>query len=291
MRIKEIIAKSIITVSKLPDCDVVVNPYVGCSFACGYCYASFMGRFVGEPIEAWGEYVYVKSNAVQLFEHEIESLQRRTPSATLMMSSVTDAWQGPEKKYRLARGILEILVARRYLGLVSILTKSPLLMRDLDLIRRLPSVEVGVTVTSSDDAIGRELEARAPVSSERFRILQTFNEAGVPTYAFLGPLLPHFRFRPDLLDGLFQRLADVGTTTIFAEHLNTSAYIRRRVAPLLADQPENIRDSYDAARSIEHRSTLGPMIEAMVARYGFQLRMSQVLDHRAVRTDSRKAST
>jgi DNA repair photolyase len=281
MRIKEITAKSIITVSKLPDCDVCVNPFVGCSFACGYCYASFMGRFVGEPVEAWGEYLYVKTNAVTLFEREIEGLQRRTPDATLMMSSVTDAWQGPEKKYRLARGVLEILVARRYRGLVSILTKSPLVIRDLDLIRRLPSVEVGVTVTSSDDAIGRELEARAPVNSERLRILRTFNDAGVPTYAFLGPLLPHFRLRPDLLEDLFQRLADVGTTTIFAEHLNTSAYIRKRIAPLLVDQPGDVRESYATARSAQHRAAVGAMIETLVARYGFQLRMSRVMDHRA----------
>src|ERR1700688_4366852 len=116
MRIKKITAKSIITSSKLPECDVVVNPYVGCTFACGYCYASFMGRFVGESVEHWGDYLYVKANAVTLFEREIQGLQRRTPYATLMMSSVTDAWQGPEKKYRLARGVLEILVDRGYCG-------------------------------------------------------------------------------------------------------------------------------------------------------------------------------
>jgi len=172
MRTKEILAKTIIVPSKLPCTDYVVNPYVGCSFACGYCYASFMGRFVGEPVEAWGDYVYVKINTVALFEREIERLHRRAPHATLMMSSVTDAWQGPEKKHRLARGVLAVLAARRYCGLVSLLTKSPLVLRDLDLIQALPNRELGVTVTSPDDAIGRELEARAPAMRQRFEILQ-----------------------------------------------------------------------------------------------------------------------
>jgi DNA repair photolyase len=279
MRLKEIEAKSIITPTKLPDADVVVNPYVGCTFGCGYCYASFMGRFVGEGIEDWGDYLYVKTNAVALFEREVVVLQRKTPHATLLMSSVTDAWQGPEKKYRLARGILGILVERRYEGHVSTLTKSPLVIRDLDLLAALPRAEVGVTITSPDDVIGRELEARAPAIRDRFETLRRCNEAGVPTYAFLGPLLPHFRYRPALLDDLFRRLADVGTTTIFAEHLNSSAYIRRRIAPLLIDAPTEVREAYAAARSSEHRLAIAGLVEDLVARHGFKLRLNGVIDH------------
>jgi DNA repair photolyase len=279
MRIKEIEAKSIITATKLPDSDVVVNPYVGCSFACGYCYASFMGRFVGESIESWGDYLYVKINAVDLFEREIVGLQRRMPTATLLMSSVTDAWQGPEKKYRLARGILQTLANRRYQGLVSLLTKSPLITRDLDLLSTLSNPEVGVTITSPDDDIGRELEARAPSIHDRLETLRECNKAGIPTYAFLGPLLPHFRYRPQLLEDLFKQLADVGTTTIFAEHLNSSAYIRRRISPLLTDAPPEIGDAYASAGSSSHREATAQLVQELVARHRFQLRLSDVIAH------------
>lgn len=281
MRIKEIVAKSIIVPSKLPDSDVVVNPYVGCSFACGYCYASFMGRFVGEPIEAWGDYVYVKTNAVALFEREILSLERRSPAATLMMSSVTDAWQGPEKKYRLARGVLEILAARKYRGLVSLLTKSPLVVRDFDVLAELPRAELGVTVTSPDDAIGRYLEAQAPPAHERYEILRRANLAGLSTYAFLGPILPHFRYRPDLLEDLFQRLADTGTTTIFAEQMNISAYIRRRIEPLLANSSDEIRHAHLGARSASHRDAISGLIKDLVTKHSFQLRLGGVIDHKS----------
>src|SRR5438876_10167245 len=99
MKINEIEAKSILVRSKLPDTEYVVNPYTGCAFGCHYCYASFAGRFVGEPIGNWGNYVYAKTNAVALFEEELARLRGRGAAPTLLLSSVTDPYQGAEKKY------------------------------------------------------------------------------------------------------------------------------------------------------------------------------------------------
>lgn len=279
MRVSEIECKSMLVESKLPASDYVVNPYTGCTFACAYCYASFMGRFVGEPIEAWGDYLSVKTNGAEVFREDLRRLPQSKRNSTILLSSVTDAWQGPEKKYRLARSVLEILRDDDYPGFVSILTKSPLVLRDIDVISALNSKEVGITVTTTDDVIGRFMEAHAPIASDRLQVLATLNAAGIPTYAFVGPLFPHYRYRKDLLEDMFREISDAGTRTIFAEHLNTSSYILKRIDPLVSQAEPEVQAVYQSARTNEHRAALSDMVMGLVEKYGFDIRLGRVLDH------------
>src|SRR5215831_5095054 len=109
-------AKSILVRSKLPGTEYVINPYTGCAFGCLYCYASFTGRFVGQPKRAWGDYVFAKQNAVALFETELRKLRGAGRAPSLLLSSVTDPYQGVERRYRLTRGILEALAREPYPG-------------------------------------------------------------------------------------------------------------------------------------------------------------------------------
>src|SRR5438093_11831028 len=233
MKVVEIEAKSILVRSKLPDAEYVVNPYIGCVFGCHYCYASFAGRFVGEPIGNWGSYVYAKINAVPLFEVELAKLRRAGRAPSILLSSVTDAYQGAEKKYRLTRGILEALAREPYPGVVSILTKSPLVLRDADLLATIPRAEVGLTVTTTDDRLSRFVEVRAPLASRRLRTLAELHDAGVETYAFVGPLLPHFRYDPEALDELFAGLAKAGVSSVFVEQINLRPYIIQSLLQIL----------------------------------------------------------
>lgn len=101
--IKAITAKSILTPCRIPGIDWVVNPYVGCRFGCTYCYASFMGRFVGKKIADWGEYVFPKINAPELLKKELKKLKDKGRGQEVFMSSVTDPYQGLEAKYQLTR--------------------------------------------------------------------------------------------------------------------------------------------------------------------------------------------
>jgi DNA repair photolyase len=287
MRIVEVEAKSILSPSKLPDADYVANPYTGCQFACAYCYASFMGRYAGEPIEAWGDYVHVKTNAVQLLEEDLARLERTGHEGSILLSSVTDAWQGAEKKYRLARGMLEVLGRRQYPGLISILTKSPLILEDLDRLSALPHVEVGVTLTTTDDAVARIFERQAPLASRRLKVLRQLSEAGLPTYAFVGPLLPHLRFRPELLDQLFASIAAAGTTDVYCEQINLSAYIRQRMDAEMERADAALAEAYRSADEKDHREALRVMVDEMLPKHGLRLRMGRVLDHRK---DAKKPS-
>src|SRR5438093_11006430 len=98
MKVVEIEAKSILVRSKLPDVEYVVNPYTGCVFGCHYCYASFAGRFVGQPIGNWGSYVDAKINAVPLFEVELARVRRAGRAPSIRISSATGAYQGAENR-------------------------------------------------------------------------------------------------------------------------------------------------------------------------------------------------
>lgn len=279
MRVIETTAKSIITDSKLPDADSVINPYTGCAFGCSYCYASFMGRFVDEPIGEWGNYVYVKTNAVDLVHDQLNTMSAEKRQRSILLSSVTDPYQGVESKYRLTRGILEALVQHQYPGLVGILTKSPLVTRDIDVLLQLSNKEVGLTVTTTNDKVSKWLEVRAPIASRRLRALSQLCEAGLHVYAFVGPLLPHFIERNDLLDALLGSIADAGVSEVYIEHMNLKRYIRQRLDRVLEKESDDVRGAYVSARSDSHREALNAIIQGLLTKHGLRLRMDQVLYH------------
>jgi DNA repair photolyase len=279
MKIHETTATTILVASNLPDADYVVNPYVGCIFGCAYCYASFMGRFVSESFDNWGNYVYVKVNAPEVLAKELASLPPEKRQSRVLLSSVTDAYQYAERKYRITRRLLERFAHDGYPGLISILTKSPLVTRDIDVLRRLPLTEVGFTITTTDDRVSRELEVRAPLASARLEALQELHAAGIPTYAFIGPLLPHFFDRPDLLEQLFASVAATGVRSVFVEHINLKPYIRRRLVDMLMPERPDATDLYSPERERAARARLDVVIDEAVHRHGLSLRLGRVLTH------------
>jgi len=181
--IQEIKAKSILTRSGIPGVDYCINPYVGCFHGCRYCYATFMKRFTGHT-EAWGSFVDVKVNSPEVLQRQLQ----RKARGRVMISSVTDAYQPIEAKYKLTRKCLEVLL--QYQFPVDILTKSPLVLRDLDLIKEFKDIEVGVTVTTNDEKIRKVFEPKAPSITARINTLKKLHNNGINTYAFIGPVLP-----------------------------------------------------------------------------------------------------
>ena len=191
--------------------------------------------------------MYAKANAVPLFTKDLDALRRSGRAPSLLMSSVTDPYQGVERRFRLTRGILEKLVEEPYPGRVGILTKSPLVLRDVDLLAALPRVEVGLTVTTTDDRLGRLLEVRAPRASRRLATLAALRAHGITIYAFVGPLLPHFWYERAALDTLFRGLALSGERAVYVVHLNVSPYIRQRLMRHLRTERPEVQDVYRKA--------------------------------------------
>ncbi len=191
MQTREITAKSILSRSGIDGITYCVNPYVGCSHACAYCYATFMKRFTGHR-EPWGSFVDVKVNASPLLEKQT----RMAGAGTILLSSVTDPYQPAEARYRVTRGCLEVLAGRPFP--VRILTKSPLVLRDLDLFKTFDNLSVGITITTDNDAVRKIFEPCAPPVKARIEALKRLHENGISTYAFIGPVLP---MDPEVLAG------------------------------------------------------------------------------------------
>jgi DNA repair photolyase len=192
MIVREIYAKSILSKSKVYD--YTINAYTGCQHACTYCYARFMKRTTGH-IEPWGEFVDVKINAPELLQKEIN----KKPCGRVWISGVCDAYQPLEAKYKLTRKCLEILVAHDWP--ITIQTKSPLVLRDKELIRKASDIEVGLTVTTADDNIRRLFEPNTPPIKERINALNELHQAGIRTFAMIAPMLPHAEELSALLSG------------------------------------------------------------------------------------------
>jgi DNA repair photolyase len=195
---REIQAKSILSKSGIPGADYCINAYVGCAHACVYCYATFMKRYTGRA-EPWGRFVDVKINAPEILRKQL----RKTVKGSVMISSVTDAYQPLESKFRLTRQCLELLSESRFP--VNILTKSPLVLRDVDVIRRFEDIDVGITITTDDENMRKVFEAHAPPISARIETLRKLKEQGVRTYVFIGPMLP---MNPENLADLIREPAD-----------------------------------------------------------------------------------
>jgi len=278
MKIKEINAKTIIVPSKLPDVDYVINPYTGCQFGCLYCYATFVGRFVNEPRSNWGNYVYVKSNAIALAKDQLSSWGAKRKQSSILFSSVTDPYHGIERKYRLTRGILEVLVEQGYTGPISILTKSPLVLRDVELLKQI-NADVGLTITTTDDQLSRFLEVKAPLASRRLDTVTQLIQEGIHTYVFIGPLLPHFRSQPELLDDLFCAIADTGTQEVYVEHINLPKYVKDQMSKTLQGESEDVRDIYKGAVSQYHRDMLTAVVEELAAKYNLHIRLGGTIYH------------
>jgi len=183
IKIKEIKAVSIITKSNLPDSDYVINPYTGCMHACLYCYARFMKRFTGH-LEPWGDFIDVKVNAPDL----IPVKTKKYKGKSIFLASVTDAYLSLERKYQLTRKILEKLIPLR--PDLGVLTKSDLVLRDIDLLKQFKNCEVGLTIATSDDNLRKEIEPLASSIPNRIKALKELHEAGIKTYVFVGPIMP-----------------------------------------------------------------------------------------------------
>jgi DNA repair photolyase len=121
------------------------------------------------------------------------------------------------------------------------------------------------------------------LASRRLETLKELAGSGLKTYAFVGPLLPHFRLQPEKLDDLIRTIAQTGVREVYVEHINLPAYVKGRLEPVLADQPEEVRTLYRGATSPAHRAALNELIAGLLEKHGLRLRLGQAIVHAELR--------
>ncbi len=193
MNVHETLAKSALHRTKIPGADWVINHYVGCEHACVYCYARYVCKWRKHD-EKWGEFVDVRVNTPELVAREALG-----KSGTVTLCSVSDAYQPVESRYELTRRVLEALPGNFK---ITVLTKSPLILRDADLFGKFRDAELGLTITTLDNRIARIFEPRAPLPRARLRALMRLKDEGFKTFAFIGPVLPYLTDVEEIVDAV-----------------------------------------------------------------------------------------
>ncbi|WP_457154158.1 PA0069 family radical SAM protein [Mesorhizobium sp. P5_C1] len=184
--------RTIITRNESPDIsfDRSINPYRGCEHGCVYCFArpthSFMGLSPGLDFESK---LFAKPDAARLLDKELskDSYQPRT----IAIGTNTDPYQPIEKQYRIMREILEVLEARGHP--VGIVTKSALVMRDIDILSRMAErglAKVALSVTTLDRMLARTMEPRASTPTKRLEAIRRLSDAGIPASVMVAPIIP-----------------------------------------------------------------------------------------------------
>lgn len=232
--VRQTVCKTILNHSGISDYSL--NCYTGCAHGCAYCYARFMQRFHPHD-EPWGQFVDVKINAVETLKRQL----RQAAPGEVFISSACDAWQPIEAQYRLTRRCCELLVERGFF--LNVLTKSRLVLRDLDVLRS-GRARVGVTVTTLDPRLGALWEPGAARVEQRFEVIEAARRAGLETAIMFGPLLPYLSDGQEAIEAMFRRAAELRIVHVWVDALNPRPRVWPAVAALLARCFPELRERY-----------------------------------------------
>ena len=238
-----------------------VNPYVGCAFGCAYCYArdthrwtleraGEVGARIAESMAPWLAFerrVLVKQHAAQRVREALRSSRSPCAGECVVIGSATDPYQPAERMFRVTRGILEALLDTSGLR-VTIITKSPLVTRDIDVLQRLAargSVDVHITITTLDRELARRLEPRAPTPDARLRAVTRLARSGLDVRVNCMPVLPGITDDPRALSALIARVADAGAKQFAACALRLRSASKRRYLPFVREAFPELAASYE----------------------------------------------
>ncbi len=281
-----------------------LNPYVGCEFGCTYCYARETHKWVVEretakgtasgaegspeiespsrrvaesPSDAFERRILVKTSAAAVLKRTL--FPAKLDGCTLVIGTATDPYQPAERQFRLTRQILEALLSWKGLAL-GIITKSPLIIRDIDLLVQLKErhdLSVNISIASTDAALLRRIEARSPAPHARLRALSRLTDQGIHAGLLIAPVLPGITDSRESLAALMAAGKAAGARYAVGSALRLGPATRSRFLPHLAHEFPELAGRY--ARRYENRQmpgrdyteALSARIRSLQAEYGFPI--------------------
>jgi len=278
----------------------VLNPYIGCAFGCAYCYARYAHRYVMEraatddrmvdvlgeaynklpPWLAFERNIFVKKNAPEVLSRTLRFGSDRhlklLDGETIVIGTATDPYQPAERRFRVTRGILEVLAEHPGLS-VTIITKSPLVTRDIDVLSRinhLSDLSIHISLITLDRELARRIEPRAPTPESRIRALSRLREAGIEAGINCMPVLPGITDNPSDLDALVKRVSEAGAVSVGACAVRLQSAARKRYLPFIEQEfphlAERYRNTYghSAYAGEKYREGLAKFFQKLCAKYG-----------------------
>jgi DNA repair photolyase len=277
-----------------------INPYIGCAFGCAYCYARYAHRYAIErsvtahpeqqllreafetlpPWLAFERQIFVKENAADVLRRTLrfgsDKHLNLLKGEGIGIGTATDPYQPAERRYRITRGILEVLSEHEGLR-VWIVTKSPLVTRDVDLLRRIGrhnEIGVHISLITIDRDLARRIEPRAPTPDARLRALARLREHGIEASINVMPVLPGITDRPDQLEPLIKAVSERGATSLAACALRLRSAARQRYLPFIEKEFPELASRYRATYGRSHhageryREGLHAYFKKVCGRYG-----------------------
>jgi DNA repair photolyase len=286
-----------------------INPYVGCAFGCAYCYARYAHRYVMEraatadrlddrarrdtetmpPWLAFERHIFVKRNAADTLRRTLrfgsDRYRALAEGETIVIGTATDPYQPAERRFRITRQLLETLAQHAGLSIV-IITKSPLITRDVDVLARLArhsSLSVHLSLITLDRDLARRIEPRAPTPDSRLRALRRLRDAGVEAGVNCMPVLPGITDDPRDLATLVQRIAEAGAVHASVCALRLQHEARKRYLPFIEQEFPHLADRYHRAFATSYK--MPPRYRAGLEAYFARLCRRHGIRHWTSRDD------
>lgn len=255
-----------------------INPYRGCEFACKYCYARYTHEFMelrdGLDFE---RKIYVKKHSAWLLRQELKQVR---VGQSIAIGTATDPYQPAERKFGITRAVMEEFARHEGLSL-GLVTKSDLIVRDLDLLQQISArnrLSIHITITTTKTDLARILEPRAPRPDLRFQAVKALIAAGISTSVNCAPILPGITDSPKDLESVVRDAAAAGATSVAAIPLFLKPCSARVFMPFLAEHFPHLVPLYKARYADraflpdDYKKRVSSLVSKLCRKHGIGLR-------------------